>query len=171
MVGSCRFLDLFWPLTSIMYSILFTVCSSIIWYTPSSSICFYCIELSSFWKCNIYVHNLFYDDVCVWTDGFWENPEQSKTNKPGSGRTPTKPSTATTSAHHHHNHQTSNKPGSHPSNPAANNRVNKKKGKDESETVKKLFTDTMSPADTFTQWCKTSLNTMKVHASIDSKLN
>lgn len=36
--------------------------------------------------------------------------------------------------------------------------------------VKKLFTENVSQADNFTQWCKSSLNTMKVHASIDSEL-
>lgn len=94
------------------------------------------------------------------TGGFWDNPEPVKVSKPTTSRTPTKPSS----------HNLTNRGGVPASqNANTNNRVNKKKAKDESDTVKKLFTDSMSPADNFTQWCKSSLNTMKVHASIDSK--
>lgn len=85
--------------------------------------------------------------------GFWDNPEPAKSNKsaPASGRTPTKPTNA------------GNKGGSG----NQNNNRGKKKGKDESDAVKKLFADNMSPADDFTRWCKGALNTLKVHASID----
>lgn len=90
--------------------------------------------------------------------GFWDNPEPTKP-KPASGRTPTKPN--------NQNHSKSGAASAQHNN--ANARVNKKKGKDESDMVKKLFTENVSQADNFTQWCKSSLNTMKVHASIDSK--
>lgn len=92
--------------------------------------------------------------------GFWDNPEPVKVNKAvtSTGRNPGKPNTQN--------------PGSKPGAPAQNtnnNRASKKKVKDESDNVKKLFADSISPADSFTQWCKGSLHTMKVHASIDSK--
>ncbi|KAG0730021.1 hypothetical protein GWK47_029138 [Chionoecetes opilio] len=99
--------------------------------------------------------------------GFWDNPEPSKPNKPASARTPTKPN-------NQQNHSRGGGGGAAQAaavqHTNATTKVSKKKGKDENDMVKKLFTENVSQADNFTQWCKSSLNTMKVHASIDSKL-
>ena len=113
--------------------------------------------------------------------GFWDNPEPTKP-KPAGGRTPTKPNNPNQNQNQNQNQnpvpaqsQNHNRGGgaggaggAQPN--TTSTRVSKKKTKDESDMVKKLFTENVSQADNFTQWCKSSLNTMKVHASIDSKL-
>lgn len=96
--------------------------------------------------------------------GFWDNPETVKntTKTATNAQQPVNVKNASNAAKSNKNTNNSN-------NSNSNNRNNKKKSKDDNETVKKLFSENCNPADTFSTWCRSSLQTMKVQASIDSK--
>lgn len=124
--------------------------------------CVYLVLLTCFVHKNSYKYILF-------SGGFWESPDavkfgsgkgQSNTATSAGVRSPPKANTAI---------QSSTAKSVAGVQAVNSNKVNKKKIKDENESVKKLFANSISPADNFSQWCKSSLNSMKVHASIDSK--